>query len=132
MHTSKHKAQHHPLFVCLLCSPIKFFIGFMIPLLLVLESWSRFIFHRNLCVPEMEQEQTPKQVVPEYTETIQVEEQDAKREFNMWVLNAALFCSEKWYTVKDSMNPYTCSGRMIVVADKEAEVKCNVDNTKNM
>ena len=30
----------------------------------------------------MEQEQTPKQVQPEDTETIQIEEQDAKREFN--------------------------------------------------
>ena len=30
----------------------------------------------------MEQEQTPKQVQPEDTETIQIEEQQAKREFN--------------------------------------------------
>ena len=30
----------------------------------------------------MEQEQTPKQVQPEDTETIQIEERDAKREFN--------------------------------------------------
>ena len=30
----------------------------------------------------MEQEQTPKQVEPEDTETIQIEDQDAKREFN--------------------------------------------------
>ena len=30
----------------------------------------------------MEQGQTPKQVQPEDTETIQIEERDAKREFN--------------------------------------------------
>ena len=30
----------------------------------------------------MEQEQTPKQVQPEDTKTISIEEQDAKREFN--------------------------------------------------
>ena len=30
----------------------------------------------------MEQEQTPKQVQPEDTDTIQIEERDAKREFN--------------------------------------------------
>ena len=30
----------------------------------------------------MEQEQKPKQVQPEDTETIQIEERDAKREFN--------------------------------------------------
>ena len=30
----------------------------------------------------MEQEQTPKQLRPEDTETIQIEERDAKREFN--------------------------------------------------
>ena len=35
----------------------------------------------------MEQEQTPKQVQPEDTETIQIEERDAKREFNMLVRN---------------------------------------------
>ena len=45
MHTSKHKAQHHPLFVCSLYSPIKFFIILLIPVLLVLESWSGFTFH---------------------------------------------------------------------------------------
>ena len=45
MHTSKHKAQHHPLFVYSLYSPIKFFIILLIPVLLVLESWSGFIFH---------------------------------------------------------------------------------------
>ena len=37
MHTSKHKAQHHALFVCSLYSPIKFFIFLLIPVLLV---WS--------------------------------------------------------------------------------------------
>ena len=31
MHTSKHKAQHHPLFVFSLYSPIKFFIYFIDP-----------------------------------------------------------------------------------------------------
>ena len=31
----------------------------------------------------MEQEQTPKQVQPEDTEIFQIEEQDAKREFNI-------------------------------------------------
>ena len=31
MHTSKHKDQHHPLFVCSLYSPIKFFIYFIDP-----------------------------------------------------------------------------------------------------
>ena len=45
MHTSKHKAQHHPLFVCSLYSPTKFFIILLIPVLLVWESWSRFFFH---------------------------------------------------------------------------------------
>ena len=45
MHMSKHKAQHHPLFVCSLYGPIKFFIILLIPVLLVLESWSGFIFH---------------------------------------------------------------------------------------
>ena len=30
----------------------------------------------------MEEEQTPKQVQPEDTETIQIEERDAKQEFN--------------------------------------------------
>ena len=34
MHMSKHKAQHHPLFVCSLYSPIKFFIILLIPVLL--------------------------------------------------------------------------------------------------
>ena len=38
MHATKHKAQHHPLFVCSLYSPIKFFIILLIPVLLVLES----------------------------------------------------------------------------------------------
>ena len=33
----------------------------------------------------MEQEQTPKQVQPEDTETIQIEERDAKRKFNILV-----------------------------------------------
>ena len=37
----------------------------------------------------MEQEQTPKQVQPEDTETIQIEERDAKRE-----LNKALYYSK--------------------------------------
>ena len=37
MYTSKHKAQHHPLFVCSLYNPIKFFIILLIPVLLVLE-----------------------------------------------------------------------------------------------
>ena len=32
MHTSKHKAHHHPLFASSLCSPIKFFIGFINPI----------------------------------------------------------------------------------------------------
>ena len=32
MHTGKHKAQHHPLFVRSLCSPIKFFIGLTDPI----------------------------------------------------------------------------------------------------
>ena len=45
MHMSKYKAQHHPLFVCALYSPIKFFIILLIPVLLVLESRSGFIFH---------------------------------------------------------------------------------------
>ena len=45
MRMSKHKAQHHPLFACSLYSPIKFFIILLIPVLLVLESWSSFIFH---------------------------------------------------------------------------------------
>ena len=45
MHMNKHKAQHHPLFVCTLFSPIKFFIILLIPVLLVLESWSGFLFH---------------------------------------------------------------------------------------
>ena len=45
MHMSEHKAQHHPLFVCALYSPIKFFIILLILVLLVLESCSRFIFH---------------------------------------------------------------------------------------
>ena len=45
MHTSKHKAQHHPLFVCSLYSPIKFLIISLILVLLVLETWSGFIFH---------------------------------------------------------------------------------------
>ena len=45
MHMSEHEAQHHPLFVRSLYSPIKFFIILLIPVLLVLESWSGFIFH---------------------------------------------------------------------------------------
>ena len=45
MHMSNHKAEHHPLFVCSLYSSIKFFIISLIPVLLVLESWSGFIFH---------------------------------------------------------------------------------------
>ena len=44
MHMSKDKAQHHALFVCSLYSPINFFIISLIPVLLVLESWSGFIF----------------------------------------------------------------------------------------
>ena len=82
MHTSKCKPKQHPLFVCSLCSAIKFFIGLLIPFLLVLESWSGFILQQNLCVTEMEQEQTPKQFHPKDTETIQTEEHDAKWEFN--------------------------------------------------
>ena len=45
MHMSEHKAQHYPLFVCSLYSPIKFFITLLIPVLLVLESPLGFIFH---------------------------------------------------------------------------------------
>ena len=45
MHTSRHKAQHYPLLFCSLYSPIKFFIILLITVLLVLESWSCFIFH---------------------------------------------------------------------------------------
>ena len=51
----------------------------LIPILLVLESWSGYIFHPHLCVPEMEQEQPQKQVHPGNTETIQTKKQDAKR-----------------------------------------------------
>ena len=82
MHSRKCKAKPHPLFVCLLCSPIMFFIGFIDPISACLGVLVWFYFYRNLCVPEMEQEQTPKQVQPEDTETIQTEEQYAKREFN--------------------------------------------------
>ena len=45
MHTSKHKDQHHTLFVCSLYSPIEFFIILLLRVLLVLESWSGFIFN---------------------------------------------------------------------------------------
>ena len=45
MHMSKHEAQHHPLFVCSLYSPIKFFNILLVPVLLVLEPWCGFIFH---------------------------------------------------------------------------------------
>ena len=40
MHMSEQKARHHPLCVCSLYSPIKFFIILLIPVLLVLESRS--------------------------------------------------------------------------------------------
>ena len=77
------QGQTSPLVCPVYCAArSSFLLVLLIPFLLVLESWSGFIFHRNLCVPEMEKEQTPKQVYPEDTETIQTEEQNAKREFN--------------------------------------------------
>ena len=39
----------------------------------------------------MEQEQTPKQVQPEDTETIQIEERDAKRELNIILIMAMMW-----------------------------------------
>ena len=82
IHTRKCKATQHPFFVCLLCSPIMFFIGFIDPISARLGVLVWFYFYRNVFVPEMEQEQTPNKVQPEDTETIQTEQQDAKREFN--------------------------------------------------
>ena len=81
MHTSARPNITHCLSVhC--AGPSSSLLELLIPFLLVLKSWCGFIFHGNLCAPEMEQEQTPKQVPPEVTETIQTEEQDARREFN--------------------------------------------------
>ena len=92
MHASARPNITHGLSVYC-AAPSSSLLVLLIPFLPVLESWSDFIFHRNLCVPEMEQEQTPKQVHPEDTETVQTEEQDAKREINtMNVFHATIPC----------------------------------------
>ena len=50
MHTRKCKAKHHPLFVCSVCSPIKFFIGFLDPISAPLEVLVWFFFSIGIFV----------------------------------------------------------------------------------
>ena len=50
MHTHKCKAKHHPLFVCSLCSLIKFFIGFIDPISACLEVLVWFDFPSEIFV----------------------------------------------------------------------------------
>ena len=63
----------------------------LIPFLLIMESWSGFIFIEIFLYLKSSRNSKPKQVEPEDTETIQTEEQDAKRVFIQEFLHLGAF-----------------------------------------